>query len=419
MSVAVGTSSGFFGWRVVWAAFTVAVFGWGVGFYGPSVFLQVLHKARGWPISLISGAITCHFLLSAAIVARLPKIYQRFGLVLATRIGGLSTGLGVFAWAVATEPWQLYPAALLSGVGWAFTSGAAINAMVAPWFNHRRPAALSLAFNGSSVGGVVFAPLWAFLIAWFGFANSAAAVGCTMAIVLWCLAGMYLGVSPDSLGQSIDGEVHSAAGLVPKAGPELATPLALGTAVWRDRRFVTLSISFALGLFAQIGLVAFLFSLLAPALGDTGAGIAISLTTACAICGRTLLGMLLPAGADRRVAAALNFALQIAGTTSLLAAGSSSIVLSLLGCTLFGLGLGNLVSLPPLIAQTEFVRSDVPRVVALVTATNQAVFAFAPVILGTLSDVLGSARAPLIAVALVQTAAIIAVLAGRRSRLSR
>jgi hypothetical protein len=46
MSATTGFSSSFFGWRVVWAAFVVAVFGWGVGFYGPSVFLQVLHKDR-------------------------------------------------------------------------------------------------------------------------------------------------------------------------------------------------------------------------------------------------------------------------------------------------------------------------------------------------------------------------------------
>lgn len=55
--------SAFFGWRVMWAAFTVAVFGWGVGFYGPPVFLQAIHQARGWPVSLVSAAVTCHFLL--------------------------------------------------------------------------------------------------------------------------------------------------------------------------------------------------------------------------------------------------------------------------------------------------------------------------------------------------------------------
>ena len=30
------------GWRVVWTAFVVAMFGWGVGFYGPAVYLPAL-----------------------------------------------------------------------------------------------------------------------------------------------------------------------------------------------------------------------------------------------------------------------------------------------------------------------------------------------------------------------------------------
>ena len=54
----------------------------------------------------------------------------------------------------------------------------------------------------------------------------------------------------------------------------------------------------------------------------------------------------------------------------------------LTGCALFGLGIGNLVLLPPIIAQAEFEPADTPRVVALVTAVNQAVFAFAPFVFG-------------------------------------
>ena len=59
------------------------------------------------------------------------------------------------------------------------------------------------------------------------------------------------------------------------------------------------------------------------------------------------------------------------------------------GCVLFGLGVGNLTSLPPLIAQREFRPADVGTVVALVTAINQAVFAFAPAIFGWLRDLDG------------------------------
>jgi hypothetical protein len=61
------------GWRVVWIAFVVAVFGWGIGFYGPAVYLPALHQARGWSISTISAAITAHYLVSAALITAFPK----------------------------------------------------------------------------------------------------------------------------------------------------------------------------------------------------------------------------------------------------------------------------------------------------------------------------------------------------------
>jgi len=38
--------------------------------------------------------------------------------------------------------------------------GAAVNAIISPWFIGTRPAALSMAYNGASIGGVVFSPLW-------------------------------------------------------------------------------------------------------------------------------------------------------------------------------------------------------------------------------------------------------------------
>ena len=59
----------------------------------------------------------------------------------------------------------------VSGAGWAATSGAALNAIVAPWFDRDRPKAMSMAFNGASVGGILFAPLWTGLISVLGLAR--------------------------------------------------------------------------------------------------------------------------------------------------------------------------------------------------------------------------------------------------------
>ena len=75
--------------------------------------------------------------------------------------------------------------------------------------------------------------------------------------------------------------------------------------------------------------------------------------TATAIGGRTLLGVFLHPGTDRRIAASANVGLQAIGSPVLILAAGHSIPLLLTGCFLFGLGLGNVTSLPPLIAQTS------------------------------------------------------------------
>ncbi|WP_431285431.1 MFS transporter [Humitalea sp. 24SJ18S-53] len=406
-------SATFFGWRVVWAAFTVAAFGWGIGFYGPPVFLHAIHAARGWPVALISAAVTCHFLLGAVVVANLAALHRRFGLVAVTRAGAICMALGILGWALAMAPWQLFAATLLSGFGWAATSAAAINAMVAPWFARRRPAALSTAYNGASVGGIVLSPLWVALIAALGFGGAAALLGGIMVLAIWWLSGRVLGRTPASMGLFPDGDAHA----VPPRTTSTSLP---GSALWRDRRFVTLAAATGLGLFAQIGLIAHLFSLLVPALGAQLAGFAAGLATLCAIAGRTGLGWMLPQGADRRRAAAANFGVQICGSLVLLAAGGDSVGLLLLGVVLFGLGLGNATSLPPLIAQADFAPADTARAVALVTAVSQACYAFAPAVFGAVRD-LGQAHgdgAPWLffAAAAIQLAAAGVVLLGRHRR---
>src|SRR5438034_10817440 len=100
----VGTTR-FFGWSVAWSAFAIAVFAWGIGFYGPSVFLQSLHASRGWPISHISLAITVHFLLSAVVIAYLPDIHRRLGIARTTFLGAVATAAGLVLWSGSHEPW--------------------------------------------------------------------------------------------------------------------------------------------------------------------------------------------------------------------------------------------------------------------------------------------------------------------------
>ncbi|HEY2528114.1 MAG TPA: MFS transporter [Xanthobacteraceae bacterium] len=377
-------TSRFPGWSVAWAAFAIAAFSWGIGFYGPSVFLQTLHLTRGWPIAIISSAITVHFLLSALIITYLPEIHRSWGIASTTTVGALLSAGGVLAWSGAWQPWQIFGAAGMSGAGWAMTSGAALNAMIARWFERERPRALSLAFNGASVGGIVFVALWIALIAKFGFLAAATLIGSSTLIVTPALAYRFLRHNPNDYGLNPDGDVvHSA--------PKKAAPARPRAALMWEQRFLTHSAAFALGLFVQIGLFAHLIARSAPVIGTTASGAAVSVATLCAVIGRIAMGHSLGIR-DRSVAAAANFAVQCTGIL-LLALGANPFA-QWLGCILFGLGVGNLTTLPPLIAQQEFNRADAVVVVALVIAINQAIFAFAPAVFGVLRQVTESYEVP-------------------------
>ena len=407
----------FYGWRVVAAAFVLAVFGLGMGFHGPAIYLHALQGRTGWPLALVSTAVTVHFLTGAAVVANLPALYRRFGIAAVTKAGAACLAVGVFGWATAATPWQLFGATLLSGAGWVTMGVAAVNAIVAPWFNRGRPAALAMAYNGGNIGGVVLSPLWAVAISAVGFPAAAAAIGLIMTITMWVLADRVFSRTPRQMGLMPDGDAPGARAV--SVTSPAARPLP-GLLLWRDPGFLTLSAGMALGLFAQIGLVVHLFSLLVPALGVSQAGMATGLVTAMAIVGRSLIGWAMPADTDRRLLACASYAVQMTGCAVFVAADGTSVPLLLVGVLLFGVGFGNGTWLPPLIAQVEFVGDDVPRVVALMVAISQGTYAFAPAVFGMIRELTSPApdqgAAPYLFVfaALVQGLAICAFLAGRR-----
>src|SRR5262249_18465875 len=123
----------------------------------------------------------------------------------------------------------------------------------------------------------------------------------------------------------------------------------------RTRRYWTISIAFAIGLAAQVGVLTHLVSHLSSILGTAGAGGALGLTTVAAIAGRVPRGALADR-MDRRRIAGLNFLLQVAGLAVLALSTSSAAIYA--ACALFGLGVGNVITLPGLLVEREFPREQ-------------------------------------------------------------
>ena len=368
---------------MAWAALVLGVFGFGVGFHGTGLYLRTIVDTKGWSVTLVSAAVTIHFLAAAALMPILPVVYRRFGVSRTTKLDAVVLSLGVLGWAIADAPWALFVAAVVSGASWAATGGVALNAIVSPWFDRNRPAALSLAYNGGSIGGVIFPTIWAVGIGTLGFLWAALIVGAAMTIIVWMLGDRFFVKSPESMGLTPDGNASTAAAAPIGAPARVSLP---GGLLWRNRCFITLATGMALGFFVQFGMIAHLFSLLVPALGTRAAGMALGAIGLAAILGRQAFAKLLAPGRDRRVAAAFNLGVQVLGSTAFFVAGGENPFWLLIGLVLFGLGIGNGASLPPLIAQVEFTKEDASRAVPAIIAIAQAISAFSPIAFGLIRD---------------------------------
>jgi predicted MFS family arabinose efflux permease len=286
--------------------------------------------------------------------------------------------------------------------------GAALNILVAPWFERRRGLAVSLAFNGATLGGVLIAPALIPLIGALGFRRAVLTAALAMLVVLVPIAVTVMRRGPETVGLGPDGD----------AVVEARTPAPVGTAdsrraAVRTWRFWSVSAPFALGLAAQVGVLTHQVSLLTPALGAGGAARAVGLTTFAGVVGRLATGFVVD-HLNRRVVASVTLVLQLVGV-SLLARGGSAATLYA-GCVLFGLGVGNLTTLPGLIVAVEWPRERFAALIGLVVAINQFTFAFGPSLVGVVHDWSGRYSTALGAWMGLQALAATLVLFGARRR---
>ena len=379
-----------YGWVVVAAVFVMAMFSFGLGFYGVTVYVAALQRLQGWSASTVSAPVTVYYVAGALLTMMIGGVYERLGPRLVVAGGSLALTAGVAGLGVVTQPWQLYPVFLVMSLGWGAMSGAAINIIVAPWWEERRGLAISIAFNGATTGGVIVAPVLIPLIEALGFARALTVVAAGSVVLLLAAAASMR--RPPREPAAHRGDQSSAR----------------GNAV-RTWRFWSASAPFALGLAAQVGLLTHLVTLVTPTLGVAGAARAVSATTATAMIGRLLTGAVVDRVGPRR-AACVTLIVQILGVVVL--ARSSAPAMIYAGCVLFGLGVGNLTTLPGLVLAAEWPRSRFAALVALAVGINQLTFAFGPSLVGVIRDRAGSYAPALAACATLQALAAILVVLG-------
>ena len=387
-------------WPVILACFLVAIHAWTYGFYGLSAYVAAFQRERGWSNAMTSGATSAFYLVGAVALARAPLWVQRFGPRTVLLGGSLALSLGAAIAANATAPWQLVLGFLILALGWACTSVPALSTVIALWFDTRRGAAMSLALNGASAAGFTLAPALVWLSDRHGIAlaGTALAFGALAVVVPAVLLGL--------------ARPPPAAAPQPKAAP--GTALSTQREALRSLRFWAIALPFALIVMAQVGLMVHLVTFLLPTLSAAGAGLAMGLVAACAVIGRLALGTVIDR-LDHRRASAAGAAVQIAGL-ALMAALPAEPWALYAGSVLFGLSVGNNITLPPLQLQRSFTRASFALVVGLYSAIAQLGYALTPGLLGLIHDTLGGYRPALLAVIAMQATGALILLAQSRRR---
>jgi predicted MFS family arabinose efflux permease len=389
------------GWRIVAVCFLVATFGWAFGFYGQSVYVAELHRIHGWPTSLISTATTFFYLFGALLVAFVSEAIRGFGPRNCMLAGVLVMALAAGLVGQVTAPWQLYVVNALLALGWAGTSLGMITNTLGLWFDNKRGMAISLALNGASFGGIAGVPLLVVGIERFGFSGAMMVAAAVMIVLVVPVIVLLVGRPPSRL--------HAIAA----SRAEAPSTTQIRARAFRDPAFLSVSIAFALVLFAQVGFIVHLISFLDPLIGRERAAIAVALLTAMAVIGRLLFSTVIDR-LNQRLASAISFVSQAVALAVIINLHSELALFA--GCALFGFSVGNLITLPALIVQREFEPRSFGVLVSLITAITQITYAFGPGAIGLLRDASGSYVVPFYGcIALELAAAVLIMMRGRRA----
>src|SRR5713226_4566411 len=391
------------GWRIVAACFLVATFGWAFGFYGQSVYLAELHRLHGWSASLISAATTFFYLFGALIVAFVSEAVRAFGPRNCLLGGVVTMAAAVVMIGQVTAPWQLYLANALLAFGWAGTSLAIITTTLGLWFDRKRGMAISLALNGASFGGIIGVPLLVAAIGSFGFSGAMIAAAIVMVVLMVPIILILVGRPP----------VHSSV-TVAAASADAPSATRIRAQAFRDLGFLSVSIAFALVLFAQVGFIVHLISFLDSVSGRDRAAFAVAVLTAMAVVGRVLFSTVIDR-LNQRLASAISFVSQAVALAIIINLRNDIALIA--ACALFGFSVGNLITLPSLIVQREFDPRSFGVLISLITAINQVTYAFGPGVIGLLRDASGSYALPFYGcIGLEMTAAVLILVRGRADR---
>lgn len=202
----------FYGWVIVAVTLLSDAIAVGMGPATFGVFLRPMSEALGWSRTAFTSAVTLQSLANVALSPPLGLLLDRYGARPLMVLGGATAAVCFMLMGKVEEVWQFYVLyTVAAALGLHELGGLITTTAVAKWFVRMRGRAIAISTLGNSIGGLVVAPLAAFLIGAVGWRSSWLVLGAVTAAVVLPPTILFMRNRPEDMGLRPDGDPPDAA----------------------------------------------------------------------------------------------------------------------------------------------------------------------------------------------------------------
>lgn len=358
------------------ALFIVLMSSSGLAFYNLQVFLHAFSERGALSTSAVGWAIGFFFVVNGFSGVATSNLLTRFPARFVIAGGGIAGGLCLSALGTVDRPVEAFALFGLFGLGFAATSLVPAMTVVTRWFAAKRSVAISIVSTGLSMGGIAVTPLCAYLIEEHGLAATAPWLGLAYVVGTVPLALLFVRDRPEEMGLHADGKESAPAGALHAQG------VLFGNAVW-SRYFVWLGLAYIAVMLAQVGAIQHLYNAVALRISTDFGRVIVATVALSSVVGRFSGGFLLLRAPIRPTAAVL-MALQAAALFFFaMAEARTHIIISVV---LFGLTVGNLLMIQPLLLAEAFGMRDYGRIYARSQLITTIGYALGPGLVASVAE---------------------------------
>ena len=366
----------FLGWWVVAGLFVVNMTTSGFGFYAQAPFIRALVKEQNFSTGL-TGLATGLFFMTSGITGYLTSgLIGRIDVRKMMCAGAVIAGLAlVLIGNVETVP-QMFGANILFGIGFSLCGLVPSTTVVTRWFARKRSVALSISSTGLSVGGILLAPSVAALVNKHGMAQVTPWLGLAWAAVVIPVTILFVKSWPADHGLYADGADAPLAGAAPIGGWSYLEARV-------TRYFILLTAAYVFVMLAQVGGLAHQTKMVSDRFGDNLGNLVVSVTAGASVIGRLAGGLVVLRFPPKKLTLAL-MAVQGVALFGLAAASNKQAILGF--CVVFGLSVGNLLMLHPLLLADAFGVKEYSKIYGLSQLMMTTGVGLGPAVVGFVRD---------------------------------